>query len=111
MERRPRRNYTAEFKVEAVRLIEREGQSANQVAQQLDISPKMLRRWQRVMREQDSPAAAPGQRLFPGHGRASNEFEETLAKSERALAIARMELEVLKKALGIMAAPAKPDTR
>jgi transposase len=40
----PRRNFTAEFKQEAVALVWRSGQSANQVPKELDVSRTALSR-------------------------------------------------------------------
>ena len=40
-----RKNYTAEFKREAVRLVTEQGYSMSQAARNLDININMLRRW------------------------------------------------------------------
>jgi len=51
-----RRTFTAEFKQEAVALIRRSGQSANQVAKELGVSRTALSRW---LREATHSASGP----------------------------------------------------
>jgi transposase len=64
-----RKNYTAEFKQEAVRLVTEQGYSMSQAARNLDINIDMLRRWKHQMNEQ-------GREAFPGKGRLLPEQEE-----------------------------------
>jgi transposase len=45
MERRPRRHYTREFKLEAVRLAAVDGRPKAQIARQLEIRVNQLRKW------------------------------------------------------------------
>lgn len=59
--RRTRRTFTADFKRDAVRLITDEGHSLSAVARDLDLDPKMLRRWRDELLEQGGSA-------FPGKG-------------------------------------------
>jgi transposase len=47
-----RKNYTVEFKHEAVRLVTEQGYSISQAARNLDINMNMLRRWKRQIEEQ-----------------------------------------------------------
>ncbi len=65
--RRERRAFTAEFKVEAVRLVaERraEGASLAQVGRELDVRPDLLRTWTRQQRrERGGEAARPGESM------------------------------------------------
>jgi transposase len=56
-----RRQYTAEFKREAVELVTRENYTVAQAASSLDISRSMLDRWRREYRERERDA-------FPGMG-------------------------------------------
>ena len=58
-----RRNYTREFKVEAVRRIAAEGKSLAEVARDLDIGETLLRSWKVAL-------AAEGEQAFPGKGNA-----------------------------------------
>ncbi|GJD64427.1 hypothetical protein MPEAHAMD_4609 [Methylobacterium frigidaeris] len=49
-----RREFTPEFKREAVALLESSGRSQMQIAAELGIQPSMLRQWRTVLME-DSP--------------------------------------------------------
>jgi len=44
-----RRNYSAEFKREAVALANQSGVTKSQIARELDINPNMITRWRREM--------------------------------------------------------------
>ena len=61
MTTKTRKNYTAEFKREAVRLITGEGYKASEAARSLDINANMLRRWIQKTRDESDSA-------FPGKG-------------------------------------------
>jgi len=88
-----RRSYTAEFKLEAVGLVQEEGLSVAQAARDLGISEKLLGRWKREF-EQDPQQAFPGKgRLRPG--------DEELAKLRREVQVLRQERDILKKAVSI----------
>ena len=64
------RQYPAEFKVEAVRVMTARiaaGQTLQRVGEELEIDPDLLRVWRKQV--DDAPAdASPGQ-IFPGPGR------------------------------------------
>jgi transposase len=64
-ERRERREFSAEFKAEAVRLVaERRaaGATLSQVGRELDVRPDQLRAWARQQREELSAGSAvPGE--------------------------------------------------
>ena len=45
MARRTRRSFTREFKAEAVKLVKETGKSVGQVAEELDLTETVLRRW------------------------------------------------------------------
>ena len=92
-QRRPRRSFTREFKLEAVRLVTEKGLSQAQVARDLDLDVKMLRRWRREFE-------AEGDHAFPGQGRLRPD-EEQLRQLQRDVERLRMERDILKKALGI----------
>jgi transposase len=83
-----RKNYTAEFKQEAVRLVTEQGYSMSQAARNLDININMLRRWKHQMNEQ-------GQEAFPGKGRLLPEQEELYRLREENKRL-RMERDILK---------------
>ena len=95
MTEQKRRQYTAEFKKEAVELIVRHGYTVSQAARSLGISRNMLDRWRREYREKESAA-------FPGTGHQTAELEELkqLREENRRL---RLEKEILKKAAAFFA--------
>jgi transposase len=90
-----RKNYTAEFKQEAVRLVTEQGYSMSQAARNLDININMLRRWKHQINEQ-------GQEAFPGKGRLLPEQEELYRLREENKRL-RMERDILKKTVTFFA--------
>ena len=90
-----RKNYTAEFKQEAVRLVTEQGYSISQAARNLDININMLRRWKKQINEQ-------GQDAFPGKGRLLLEQKELYRLREENKRL-RMEREILKKTVTFFA--------
>ena len=90
-----RKNYTAEFKREAVRLVTEKDYSISQAARNLDININMLRRWKRQVEEQD-------QNVFPGKGRLLPEQEELSRLREENKRL-RMERDILKKTVTFFA--------
>jgi transposase len=88
-----RRQYTAEFKREAVELSNTTDKSIAQVARELGIRPRLLYKW----REQAQELAGEA---FPGHGNRPEPSAE-LARLERENARLKQEQEILKKALAI----------
>lgn len=90
-----RKNYTAEFKREAVRLVTEQGYSMSQAARNLDININMLRRWKNQANEQ-------GQDAFPGKGRLLPE-QEALYRLREENKRLRMEREILKKTVTFFA--------
>lgn len=85
-----RRKFSSEFKQEAVALIQRSGQSANQVAKELGVSQTALSRW---LREAALPASSPN------GFRAAEELKALRREVERL----RMERDILKKAAAFFA--------
>ncbi len=85
-----RKQYTDEFKREAVRLAKERGNLA-QAARDLGINDTMLQRWKK--RLETSP-----ERPFPGNGNAQ---DPQLAHLQREVARLKEENEILKKAVGI----------
>jgi transposase len=85
-----RRKFSSEFKQEAVALVQRSGQSANQVAKELGVSPTALSRW---LREARRAASSP------------NGFRaaEALKALRREVERLRMERDILKKAAAFFA--------
>ena len=87
------RQYSGDFKVEAVRLLETSGKSASQLERDLGIGKGNLLRWKREF-------AADGEDAFPGQGRLTPE-QERLRHLERENKILRQERDILKKAIAI----------
>jgi transposase-like protein len=89
MKKRP--SYTKEFKLEAVRLLERGEKSAADLARELGVRRNQLYKWQEQIHAKGKDDA------FPGHGRrAGNEAE--LARLKREVARLEEENALLKKA-------------
>jgi transposase len=94
-----RKTYTREFKVEAVRLLERSGKSQTEVAEELGISHTSLSRWRKKY-------GLEGEAAFPGRGNLTPE-EERIRRLERENEILRQERDILKKAVTIFSQPSK----
>jgi len=90
----PRRKFSREFKLEAVRMVTEGGHSLAQVARDLEIRPDMIRRWRRQFEEDPEQA-------FPGLGQRKAR-EEEVWRLRRDLERVTMERDILKKALGIV---------
>jgi transposase len=90
-----RRNYTREFKVEAVRRIASEGKSLAEVARELDLGESLLRSWK-------TASASEGEQAFPGKGN-TPAVEEELRRLRAENQKLRMEREILKKATAFFA--------
>ncbi len=86
---RKRRQYTREFKVEAVKLVTDGGVSIAQAARDLDISQSVLQRWKRQFKS--DPVHS-----FPGQGHLKPEAEE-LRRLRLENARLRQERDILKK--------------
>lgn len=94
----PNRQYTAEFKVEAVRLAESIG--GNQAAKRLGIPDSSLWNWIRLRRAGKLKGADPS--ALPVK-RAASELEAENARLRRELAEAKLDLEIVKKAAAYFA--------
>ena len=88
-----RRQFTKEFKVQAVRLVLEEGRSISEVAHELGIGENLLHRWKKKYEEWKVEP-------FPGKGRLSPEDDE-LRQLRRENKRLRMERDILKKAVAI----------
>jgi transposase len=88
--RTQRRKFTSEFRAEAVALVRRTGQSANQIAKELGVSQTALSRWLRQ-------SAVPGSRA---NGFQAAEEVQVLRREVERL---RMERDILKKAAAFFA--------
>jgi transposase len=88
-----RKNYSREFKIEAVKLVTEAGNSQTQVASDLGVHPNTLCKW--VQQYSERPQDA-----FPGKGHQLTEAE-ALRKLQRENERLRMERDILKKAVAI----------
>ena len=94
---RKRRQYTREFKVDAVRLAREPERSLSEVARNLGIPKTMLFRWGKEL-------DAEGTDAFRGHGQRTTEAAE-LWQLKQELAKVTEERDILKKALAYFADP------
>jgi transposase len=94
MKKRKRKNYTQEFKEEAVKLITEQGYSFAEVGRNLGVNPNLLSRWKRDV-EGDSNAD-----LSPASAVSIQAELKRLRKENKQL---KMEREILKKAAAFFA--------
>ncbi len=88
--KRKRRNYTKEFKEEAVRLVAEQGYSYAEAGRNLGVHPNLLSKWHKAIEEDLSPS-----------GKVSIQAElKRLRKENKRL---KMEREILKKAAAFFA--------
>jgi transposase len=87
-----RRQFTREFKLEAVRLIKERGVSYAQASEDLDVHPTQLRNW--VKQFADDP-----QHAFPGQGQMKPEQLE-IAQLKREVLRLKAERDILKNCPG-----------
>jgi transposase len=92
-----RRRFSAEYKREAVAMLDAPGVSVSQIAAELGIGANVLGRWRREVRR--TPAQA-----FPGHGRPR---EEELSQLRRELARVTKERDFLREAATFFASASR----
>ena len=98
-----RRNFTREFKLEAVREASRGDRSLSGLARDLGINRNLLARWKRQLAEEGEPA-------FPGKGHLKPEEERTRQLERENLRL-REELSFLKKTATYFAKQSERGTR
>ena len=94
---RPRSTYTAEFKLQAVRMITDQKLSVAEVARRLDVGENLLRTWKKAFEER-------GDAAFPGHGHPTPADDE-LRRLRVEIVRLRAERDLLKKAAAYFASP------
>jgi len=94
-----RRQFTREFKLEAVRLASEGGKTPEQVARELGIRGDMVRSW---MKQVEGRAGSEGKEIFPGNGKLTSKDEEIRAL-RRELEVVKQERDFLKKAAAYFA--------
>jgi transposase len=90
-----RKQFSKQFKIDAVKLVTEQGYNVSEAARNLGIQHSSLRRWKKQFE-------TSGNQAFPGKGHMSPEKEELdrLRKENKKL---RMEREILKKAAAFFA--------
>jgi transposase len=88
-----RRNFTREFKLEAVKLVRERGVSVSQVARDLGIGSSVIGRWVRENQADKSHA-------FLGRGQMKPDDAE-VARLKRELIRVKAERDILKKTIGL----------
>ena len=100
---RKRKRYSAEFKLEAVRLYTHRseaGVSLAAISRELEIRPQLLRQWEAKIAKRAE--LSNGQDVFPGNGKLTSADEE-VRRLRRELAIVREERDFLKKGTAFFA--------
>ncbi len=90
-----RRQFSREFKLEAVRLVKDRGVSVARAARDLDVHENVLRKWVRAV-------AVDPQEAFPGNGVMKAEQAE-IDRLRKEVAKLKMERDILKKAAAYFA--------
>jgi transposase len=90
-----RKQYSRQFKVDAVKLLTEQGYKVSEAARNLGIHHSSLRRWKKQFETN-------GDQAFPGKGNLSPEKEE-LYRLRKEVKRLRMEREILKKAAAFFA--------
>ena len=94
-----RRRYSKEFKEDACLLVLDEGRSKADVARSLGVNPASLGNWVKEFQKDRNSA-------FPGNGRERlTEEQKKIKELEKELRQARMERDILKKAITFVANP------
>ncbi len=103
---RQRREFTREFKLEAVRLVAEEGRPLAEIARELEIRPDLVRRWRRQLEGRNGPAP---QDAFPGSGRQAP-LEEEVRRLRREVETLKQERDFLKRAAAYFAQESRRGT-
>jgi len=104
MERIPHGKYTKEFREEAVQLVLQEKVSVNEAARRLSLPPNTLENWMRKYKA--GKLGDIGKNYRP-----LTEVEIENVRLKKALVVAKMECEILKKAAAYFARESLPGTR
>ena len=91
---KPRRVFTREFKLAAVKMVTEQGYSYAEAARKLDLRDNLIRRWKNQF-------ALEGEQAFRGHGVPLAEDELTRLRAENKRLT--MERDILKKATAFFA--------
>lgn len=102
MERIPKQFYTDEFRAEAVALVVDGGLTVAETSRRLSVSQQTLRNWIKKFRKTGA---------ISSRGRSTTDLEAENSRLRRELAEARLEKEILKKAMAYLAREPRGGTR
>ena len=86
-----RKQYTKEFKLDAISLVLNQDHTTSEVSRNLEITPNMLRKWIRKCQADDADQS------FRGNGKLTPEQEE-IRRLKAQIKQPKLEKEILKKA-------------
>lgn len=104
MERAPHGSYTKEFREEVVKKVTDGGFSVVEICNRLSLPKSTLENWIRAAKKGKLGAVGSGQRPL-------TDIERELANVKRALSVAKMERDILKKAAAYFAKESLNGTR
>ena len=104
MEKLPRQKYTKEFREQAVRLVTEQELTIPEAARRLPMSDQTLSNW--VFKARHGKLTG-----IDAHRKPITDLEAETSKLKRELAEARMERDILKKAIAYFAKAPLPGTR
>jgi len=90
-----RKQYSKQFKIDAVKRVTEQGYKVSEAARSLGIHEGILRRWKEQLTAEDRHA-------FPGNGEMNSEKEELIRLRQENKQL-KMEKEILKKAAAFLA--------
>lgn len=91
-----RNQYSAEFKLELIKLIEEQGQKVPDVASQYNVGKSTLEKWlQRYRAEQSGKPLATGKAITPE--------QQEIQRLKKEVAQLKLERDILKKASALLA--------
>ena len=99
MKPKNRQGYSAEFKLEAVRLVRAGKKPVAQIARELDVPRQQLHNW---VRQAEARSDQTPTDIFPGNGKRPS-AEAEIARLEREIAQLKQDNEILKKATAFFA--------
>lgn len=102
MNPKPRRRYTAEFKAQAIALLET-GKPVSQLAQELGISDNLLYSWRLASQRAQGGSEEP-------QAEGARDAADELRALRRELVRLKMENDILKKAAVILGTSPRPDS-
>jgi transposase len=98
-----KRQYTSEFKIEAVKLWEAGGRRSNEIGGHLGINPQLLPKWKRALeRQKRGPARCSATQATGPFFDAGTDLAAENARLRRENARLKIEHEILKKTVAII---------